>query len=85
MVTLKADETILAWLGQAREKAEVRGPAGQLLGYFEPRVESEAEKYERARRLFDPVEIERRMGEEKDQGLTYEQVKEHLRQLESGR
>jgi hypothetical protein len=39
--------------------------------------------YERAKKLFDPAEIERRMATEKDDGNTFEQVMEHLRLLEA--
>lgn len=83
MVTLRANEAVQAFLGQAKEKVEIRGTQGELLGYFEPRQETEEELYERAKKLLDPAEIERRMATEKDQGYTFEQVMEHLRSLEA--
>ncbi len=81
MTTLIANDVVQAFLGQVREKAEIRGTNGELLGYYEPRQETEEELYERAKKLFDPAEFERRLAEEKDRGLTFEQVKEHLRSL----
>jgi hypothetical protein len=82
MVVLTANESVQAFLGQAKEKAEVRSPEGRLLGHFEPHQETEQELYERAKKLFDPKEFERRLATEKDQGLTFDQVMEHLRSLE---
>jgi hypothetical protein len=83
MGAITADENVQAWLGQIKEKTEIRGQNGQLIGVFEPRSESDDPLYERAKRLFDPAEIERRMATEKDQGYTIEQVREHLRSLEA--
>jgi hypothetical protein len=45
--------------------------------------ETEEGLYERAKKLFDPAECERRLATEKDHGLTFEQVMEHLRSLEA--
>jgi len=83
MATLTASESIQAWLGQVKERTEIRALNGEVLGTFEPRRESEEEIYERAKTLFDPTEIERRMVTEKDQGYAFEQVMEHLRSLEA--
>ena len=83
MVAITADERVRVWLGQIRERSEIRDQKGQLLGVFEPCSEPGDEAYARAKQLFDPAEIERRMASEKDQGYTFEQVMEHLRSMEA--
>jgi hypothetical protein len=83
MDTVTADENIRAWLRQMTERTEIRAATGEVLGTFEPRQEDVDEVYDRAKKLFDPAEIERRMATEKDQGYTFEQVMEHLRSLEA--
>jgi hypothetical protein len=82
MTTLIANEVVQAFLAQARERSEVRGANGELLGYYEPRQETEAELYERVKKLFDLDELKRRKATEQE-GYTIDQVMEHLRSLES--
>ena len=48
MGTLTANESIQAWLGQIKERTEIRGANGEMLGIFDPRSETEDELYERA-------------------------------------
>jgi len=67
-------------LEQVTEAAEIRDADGNLLGYFKPRAEVEAELYERAKELFDPAETERIAITEHGQGVSFEEV---LRRLES--
>ncbi len=80
MVTLTANESLPALLGQVKDMVEIRAPNGELLGYFTPRVQAEAEMYERAKALFDPVETERIAGTERGQGRP---LQEFLRELEA--
>ncbi len=82
MTTLIANEAVQSFLGQAREKTEIRGADGRLLGTFEPRKETEEELYERARKLFDLDELKRRKSTDQE-GFTIDQVMEHLNSLES--
>jgi hypothetical protein len=81
-MTLIANDAVQAFLGQARERTEIRGPDGQLLGYYEPRQETEDELYARAKKLFDLDEL-KRIKETDQEGYTIDQVMEHLRSLES--
>jgi hypothetical protein len=82
MVAITADERVRAWLGQIKERSEIRGQNGELLGIFEPTSESEDELYERSKMLFDLEELKRRQETEQE-GYTIEQVMEHLRSLEN--
>lgn len=82
MTTLIANDAVQAFLGQAKARTEIRGPDGQLLGYFEPRPETEDELYERAKKLFDLEEL-KRIKETDQEGFTFDQVMEHLRSLGS--
>ena len=70
---------VLTGLG---EPVEVCDAAGKVLGRYIPDVSDENRKlYEEARRSFDFAEADRRMATEK-QGLTIEQVRQGLWELE---
>ena len=70
---------VLTGLG---EPVEVCDDAGKVLGRYIPDLSDENRKlYEEARRSFDFAEADRRMATEK-QGLTIEQVRQGLRELE---
>ena len=70
---------VLTGLG---EPVEVCDAAGKVLGRYIPDSSEEDRKlYEEARRSFDFAEADRRMATEK-QGLTIEQVRQRLRELE---
>ena len=54
---------------------EIRDANGNLLGLFAPsNMSEEKELYEKAKRLFNPVEIERRKREEGGQGVPLVEV-----------
>ena len=81
MVTLKADATLPAVLGQATELALIRDENGKVLGMFIPSAKAEDILYDQAAKLFDLAEIERREAEETE-GHTTEEVMRHLQSLE---
>ena len=47
MATVTPNESIQAWLGQIKERTEIRGADGKMLGIFDPCAESEDQLYER--------------------------------------
>jgi hypothetical protein len=70
---------VLTGLG---EPVEVCDADGKVLGRYIPDVSEENRKlYEEARRSFDFAEADRRMANEK-QGMTIEQVRQRLSELE---
>lgn len=83
MSTLTADDTLKALLVQVRETTRILDANGEVLGYFTPRLQAEAELDERAKTLFDPVEMERRAATEHGQGATIEEVMRRLQSLET--
>ena len=82
MVTLTADEALPGLLMQIKERAEIRAVNGQLLGYFEPRQETEDEMYQRVRKLFDREEL-KHLKAAPQKGYTINEVMQHLHSLES--
>ncbi len=80
MITLTANTPVQDWLSRVTEAAEIRDTEGNLLGYFKPRVEIEAEMYERAKALFDPAEMEQIAATEHGQGRP---LADFLKELES--
>lgn len=82
MSSLTANETLQALLSGVTERTEIRDPDGKLLGYFTPMSQEIAEKYERAKKLFDPAEAKRRKELEGER-LTTEQVITKLKALGS--
>jgi hypothetical protein len=65
-----ADEEMEWRLRGIIEPIEIRDSSGKLLGHYIPFVSlEERARYEKARELFDPVEIERRLREEGGKGI----------------
>ncbi len=80
MITLTANETLPIRLIEVKEKAEIRDCNGDLLGYFTPRAQAEAEIYERAKTLFDPAETAHIATTERGQGRP---LQDFLKELEA--
>ena len=68
MQTITAPEPVQQLLAGVHEKAEIRDLEGKLIGFFTPLAAHEAEVYERAKALFDPVEMERIVATEHGKG-----------------
>jgi hypothetical protein len=82
MSRISVNELTLDVLTGLGEPVEVCDATGKVLGRYVPDLSAEnRELYEQARRLFDFVEADRRMATEKE-GLTIEQVRQRLRELE---
>ncbi len=64
MPPITADLALQKLLSAATDVAEIRDGAGNLLGLFTPRAKAEALLYEKAKALFDPQEMERRLRTE---------------------
>ena len=80
---LTADEDLLDRLRGIVEPVEIRDPGGNVLGHYTPVVSPEVrERYEKARKLFDPAEIQRRKAAEHGQGKTTAEVLAYLESLE---
>jgi hypothetical protein len=80
MVQIKANEAVDSFLAQLKERAEVIGVEGKLLGYFTPALSPEEELRQKAFAEYDP-ERARRRRESPEGGFTTEQVKSHLNSL----
>lgn len=64
---------------------ELRDASGKILGHFTPLVTAEERAlYEKAKTLFDPSEIQRRL-EEADKRVPHEEVMRHLGEQELSR
>ena len=83
MSTVTAPEGLLTLLSNLKERTEVRDSNGKLVGYFMPFSQDEAEKYERAKKLFDPEERRRRKETERGTGVTTEEMHKRVCSLES--
>ena len=81
MITLMADETMLAILAQAKELAEIRDASGKVIGFFAPIALPQAGQYANAAAHIDPAAIQR-AKEEKGPGRTTAEVLENLKSLE---
>ena len=83
MSTITVDAAVQKLLSGVTEVTEVRDVDGNLLGVFTPRAKTEEERlYEKARKLFDPVELERRMREETGHGKPLAEIIKRLEALE---
>ena len=79
---LTADESMCDHLRGILEPVEIRDVTGKLLGTYTPYVSAEERAaYEKARSLFDPVEMKRRM---ETQGGEAKPFAEMIRRLEAG-
>ncbi len=85
MGTVIASEAVRSLLGELTERTEVRDSDGKLLGYFTPQSQTDAELYARARKLFDPVELEHRVKTQHGQGYTIDEVMRRLESLGAGK
>jgi hypothetical protein len=65
-------------LAKASDVVEIRDSAGTLLGYFTPRSTSDVSLYQRARKLFDVAEMQRRLRDEHGKGSSLEEVMNRL-------
>ncbi len=80
MITLTADDSMLAVLRQAQGLAEIRDTSGTIVGFFAPVSVERAHLYAQAAAQIDPTEVKRR-GESERDGHTTGQVFEHLKSL----
>jgi hypothetical protein len=81
MVSLTANEAMLAILSGTKELAEIRDGNGTVIGFFAPIALPKAQMYAEAAAHIDPAEIQRRK-EDKQKGRTTEEVLERLKALE---
>lgn len=81
MISLIADNQMLAILSQAKELAEIRDPSGQVIGFFAPVAQDRAHLYAQAAATADPLEIQRRKAPDRKTHST-EEVLKHLDSLE---
>ncbi len=80
MITLTADDGMLAILSQANDLVEIRDANGKVIGFFAPIAFKDAQDYAKAAALFDRAEIERRKAS-KEKGHTTREVFEQLKSL----
>lgn len=79
-----ADAAFLERLEGILEPVEVRDTNGKVLGHFTPSASTvEHTRYEDAKKLFDPAEVQRRKEAEHGRGYTIEQVFDRLKSLET--
>jgi hypothetical protein len=77
MASITADNTLRAYLLQAKEVTEIRDAGGQVLGYFAPAALAELVPALRLAALFDAEELKRRKASTHP-GYTFDEVNEHL-------
>jgi hypothetical protein len=82
MITLTADDTLLAVLKQTKGLAEIRDSAGTIVGFFAPVEMDRAHLYAQAAAQTDPQEIKRRK-EAGGKTHTTQEVLDHLKSLET--
>jgi len=76
-----ADECLVEGLSGIVEPVEIRESTGKVLGIYTPALSAEeAALYEKARSMFDPAEMERRLTEGRGTGRALGEI---IRQLES--
>lgn len=83
MATLTASSSLQELLCQMRDVTEIRDVQGNFLGIFAPKDQAEEWMYERAKTLFDPAEMTKRIQEEHGRGKTTVEVLKHLQSLEA--
>jgi hypothetical protein len=72
---LVADENMLTRLGGIVTPIEIRDPDGKVLGHYTPVVSPElAAMYEKAKAMIDIKEIERRLREDRGQGVSLAEI-----------
>jgi hypothetical protein len=82
MISLVADEAMLAVLRHANEVAEIRDSAGAIIGFFAPVSLEHAHLYAKAAAQINPQEIQRRKDKQ-GKYYTTQEVLDHLKSLES--
>jgi hypothetical protein len=82
MITLIADDAMLATLRQANGLAEVRDASGTIIGFFAPVSLDRAHLYAQAAAQTDPTEVKRRK-ESGGKTHTTQEVLDHLKSLET--
>ncbi len=76
---ITADDALLDRLRGLTEATQIRDPSGKVLGTYTPFMSAEEEAlYERAMKLFDPAETERRLREEKGTARPFSEVIKRL-------
>jgi hypothetical protein len=85
VIALTASAAVQELLAGVREKAEILDAAGKVLGIYTPLGANEAEMYERAKALFDPVEMERLAVEYRGKGRPLAEIWKDLHARESSR
>ncbi len=81
---LTADESLEDLLRGVVEPVEIRDATGRVLGHYAPAVSAEdTALYEKAKKLFDPAELERRKQTPRGEGYSFGEVLRHLDSLES--
>ncbi len=81
-MSITADPALKKVLGEINAVTDIRDQEGNLLGLFTPKDKAEQLIYEKARQLFDPKELERRLREENGKGRTLEEIKKTFHVLE---
>jgi hypothetical protein len=79
MITLTADEKMLAILREAKGLAEIRDSSGEIIGFFAPVSVERAHLYAQAATQISPAEVKRR----KEEGGPTHTTQEVLRHLDS--
>jgi hypothetical protein len=82
MISLTADDAMLAILKQAKELAEIRDLSGKVVGFFAPLALPDAQFYANAAAHIDPAEIRRRKKVGGNTATT-EEVLQNLKTLET--
>jgi len=73
------DQTLLARLRDVAEPVELRDADGNVIGQFTPvRSTEEQALYEKARSLFDPAELDRRLREQQGKGVSLNELWDRL-------
>ncbi len=65
------------------ETVELRDASGKVLGHFTPSISAEERAlYEKAKTLFDPAEVERRLREGAGKGVPFAEVMRRIQSKE---
>ena len=83
MSTFTTDANVANALSQLKEITVIHDPSGRVVGVFMPKDLAEKQLlYEKAKQLFDPAEMERRLREERDKGIPLQEVWKQIRARE---
>lgn len=79
MNQITADNSLLARLREIVEPVDIVDQAGNLMGHYAPVLPPDlARAYEKAKRSFNPEEMEKRLKDHRDQGIPLEQIWKEL-------